>query len=100
MSLVGYFLGRLYKKYTGVVEFKAQDPESLRILVDGRDCTGKARTFALSSTHKVRAAVAEDASFKQWEVSGGLKVEDDRSFETLLEVGGNGTLNGAVGKKY
>jgi hypothetical protein len=96
----GYFLGRLYRKYTGVVEFKSQDDESLRILVDGHDYTGKARTFALSSSHKLRAEAADDASFKDWVAAGKVSLEDDRSFETLMEVNGDGTISGQVGKKY
>ena len=96
----GYFLGRLYQKYTGAVELKSPDLESLRILVDGRDYTNKTRTFALSSTHKVRAEVADDASFKDWQPGGKVSLEDDRSFETLMEVNGDGVLSANVGKKY
>lgn len=96
----GYLIGRLYRKYTRVVRFETQDSGSLRILVDGRDLTGMERTFATTSTHKVRAEVAEDASFKQWAPSGGVKVEDPRSFETDMEVVDDGVLTGEVGKKY
>ena len=96
----GYFLGRLYKKYTHVVEFSSQDVKLLRVVVDRQDCTGKARTFAATSNHKVRAEVAEDASFKEWEATGGITLEDTRSFETVMEVGGDGTLRGVVGPKY
>jgi hypothetical protein len=96
----GYFLGRLYKKYTRVVQFQSQDPESLKVVVDGKDYTGKSRTFALTSSHNVRAEVSEDASFKEWEPSGGIKVEDPRSFESSMEVNGDGVLTGRVGKKY
>jgi hypothetical protein len=96
----GYFVGRLYRKYTRIVQFESQDPESLRILVDRRDFTGKARTFAHTSSHKVRAEVADDASFKEWETTGGVGVEDNRSFETLMEVNGDGVLMARVSKKY
>ena len=96
----GYVVGRLYKKYTRLVTFQSQDEGSLRILVDGRDFTGKARTFAYTSTHKVRAEVADDASFRKWEVSGGISLEDPRSFETAMEVSGDGLLRAQVGKKY
>ena len=68
--------------------------------MDRQDCTGKARTFAATSSHKVRAEVAEDASFKEWEATGGITLEDTRSFETVMEVGGDGTLRGVVGPKY
>jgi len=96
----GYLLGRLYRKYTRLVEFSSQDPELLKVIVDGKDCTGKARTFATTSSHKVRADIAEDASFKEWEASGGIKLEDGRSFETAMEVNDNGSLKGIVGPKY
>jgi len=96
----GYSLGRLYRKYTRVVEFSSQDESLLRVIVDRRDSTGKAKTFATTSSHKVRAVVAEDASFKEWETGGGIKLEDNRSFETAMEVNDNGTLRGIVGPKY
>lgn len=98
--IFGYLLGRLYRKYTRVVEFSSQDVSLLKVLVDGRDVTGKARTFATTSNHKVRAEVAEDASFREWAPSGGVSLEDQRSFETIMEVNGDGSLNAKVGKKY
>jgi len=96
----GFLLGRLYRKYTRRVEFSSQDPLLLKVIVDGRDITGKARTFAATSSHKVRADVAEDASFKEWEPSGGITLEDTRSFETTMEVNGDGSIKGIVGPKY
>jgi hypothetical protein len=96
----GYVVGKLYKKYTRVVKFESKDPNSLRIFVDGKDMTGKERTFATTSTHKVRAEVVEDASFKQWEAAGGVKIEDPRSFETAMEVAGDGQLRAEVSQKY
>ena len=96
----GYFLGRLYKKYTRTVAFESQDPNLLRVLVDGRDFTGKARTFAHTSSHRIRAEVTDDASFREWEPTGGVKLEDPKSFETVMEIEGNGTLKGKVGGKY
>jgi hypothetical protein len=96
----GYLLGRLYKKYTRAVEIASQDEGLLKVFVDGRDYTGKTRTFATTSNHKVRAELANDASFKEWETSGGVALEDARSFETVMEVNGNGTIKGKVGAKY
>jgi hypothetical protein len=96
----GYFLGRLYKKYTRAVTFSSQDTELLRVLVDGSDHTGKTKTFATTSNHKLRAEVSDDASFKEWVPTGGVTLEDSRSFETVMEVNGEGTLSGKVGKKY
>ncbi len=98
--LFGYLLARMYKKYTRSVQFTSQDPELLKILVDSSDCTGKTKTFATTSSHKLRASVADDASFKEWAPSGGVSLEDVRSFETVMEVNGDGTLQGRVGKKY
>ncbi len=98
--IFGYLLGRLYKKYTRLVEFSSQDEGLLRVLVDGRDCTGRARTFATTSSHKVRAEVSEDASFREWQASGGVTLEDPRSFETPMEVNGDGSVKGVVGQKY
>ena len=96
----GYLLGRLYTKYTRKVAFSSQDLELLKVMVDRRDCTGKTRTFATTSSHKVRAEVSDDASFKEWGATGGITLEDPRSFETVMEVNGNGTLTGKVGRKY
>jgi hypothetical protein len=98
--IFGYLFGRLYKKYTRLVEFSSQDKELLRVMVDGRDLTGKKRTFASTSSHKIRAEVSDDASFKEWIPSGGITLEDSRSFETVMEVNGSGTLTGKVGPKY
>ena len=96
----GYVLGRLYKRYTRTVEISSQDPNLLRVVIDGKDTTGKAKTFATTSNHRLRAEVAEDASFKEWEASGGISLEDSRSFETTMEVNDNGKLVGKVGPKY
>lgn len=96
----GYVLGRLYRKYTRPIRFESEDPKLLRILVDGRDLTGKERTFAVTSNHKLRAEVSDDASFKEWQPVGGVALEDNRSFETTMEIGGQGSLKGVVGKKY
>jgi hypothetical protein len=99
-GVFGYVLGRLYTRYTRLVKIESQDQALLRVFVDGRDCTGKARTFAHTSNHKLRAEVADDASFREWQVEGGLSIEDARSFDTVMEVNGTGTLRGIVTKKY
>jgi len=98
--IFGYIFGRLYKKYSRVVEFTSQDGDLLRVMVDGRDYTGKTRTFAATSSHRIRAEVSSDASFKEWTPSGGVTLEDQRSFETIMEVNGDGTVTGKVGTKY
>jgi hypothetical protein len=99
-GVFGYLVSRLYTRYTRVVTFQSQDEGALKVFVDGRNLTGKARTFALTSSHRLRAEVSEDASFREWETTGGVKVEDPRSFETVFEVSGDGLLKAAVGKKY
>ncbi len=99
-GVYGAVLGRLYKRYTRVVRFESVDEASLRVLIDDRDYTGKSSTFAHTSTHRVRADVAGDSSFKGWTVSGGVTVEDPRSFETVMEVKGDGLLKAQGGKKY
>ncbi len=96
----GLLMGKLYSRYTRVVRFESQDPSLLKISVDGRDFTGKVRTFSLKSVHVLRAEVSEDASFKEWTVSGGVTVEDQRSFETEMDVNGDGLLKAQVSKKY
>ena len=99
-ALFGYTLGRFYRRYTRQVGFESEDTTMLRVLVDGRDVTGKWRTFATTSSHRLRAELSEDASFKEWEGSGGVTLEDPRSFETVIEVNGDGSLKGKVSGKY
>ena len=99
-AVYGVLLGSRYRKYTSLITFTSQDDKLLRVIVDGRDLTGKARTFATTSTHQVRAEVADDASFKEWETTGGIKVEDPRSFDTVMEVSGSGQIKAQVGRKY
>jgi hypothetical protein len=96
----GYIVGKLYKRYTRLVSFESEDPELLKVSLDGREVTGKARTLSLTSTHKLTADVAEGSSFKEWVSSGGVSLEDSRSFETTFEVNGDGLVKGRVGRKY
>ncbi len=96
----GFLLGRFYKRYTRIVRFESEDESSLRIMVDRSDFTGKTRTFAHRSSHKVKASEADGSSFKGWTVSGGVIVEDSKSFETSMEVNGDGLLKALVSKKY
>lgn len=99
-AVYGFLLGGRYEKYTSLISFSSLDDKLLRIMVDGRDLTGKSRTFATTSIHQLRAEVAEDASFKEWTTSGGVTVEDARSFDTVIEVNGKGSVSAQVGKKY
>ena len=98
--LFGYVLGRSYRRYTRLVAIDSQDPDLLKVLVDGHDFTGKSRTFAYTSNHKLKAELSDDASFREWEVTGALSVEDPRSFETVVEINGDGALKGIVTRKY
>jgi len=95
----GYYLGRLYRKYTRVVEITSQNPALLKVLVDNSDLTGKSRTFAATSNHKLKALLSDNASFKGWATKGGVTLEDPKSFETVMEINGNGSINGKVSKK-
>ena len=99
-GLYGLVLGRLYSRYTRVVRFESVDDKLVKVIVDGKDYTGKSRTFAHTSAHKVRADVDEGASFKEWIVSGGVTIEDPRSFETVMEVNGDGLLKVQGARKY
>ena len=96
----GFIMARLYRRYTRRVDFESQEPRMLRVMVDGRDLTGKWRTFATTSSHKIRAEVSNDASFTAWEAGGGVSIEDNRSFETVMEVNDDGSLKGIVAAKY
>jgi len=91
-GLFGYILGRLYSRYTRAVRIESAEEKLVKVMVDGKDYTGRIRTFAHTSVHKVRAEIEEGASFKGWNVSGGVTVEDSRSFETIMEVNGDGLL--------
>lgn len=88
----GFLLGTLYRRYTKIVEIGSPSDSQLRIKVDGKDFTGKTRTFATKSVHEVRAEAPEGSSFREWVVSGGVTVEDTRSYETSMEVNGDGLL--------
>ena len=96
----GVILGRFYKRYTRVIQFVSEDESALRIIVGRTDLTGKTSTLAANSTHNIEAKVTEDSSFKGWSVSGGVAVEDAKSFDTTMEVNGDGLLKGLVAKKY
>lgn len=96
----GVILGRFYKRYTRVIQFVSENDSALRIIVGRTDLTGKTNTLAANSTHNIEAKVTDDSSFKGWSVSGGVAVEDAKSFETTMEVNGDGLLKGLVAKKY
>jgi hypothetical protein len=98
--LYGAVLGRLYRSYTRSVRFETTDKNLVRVVIDGNDYTGKSRTFARSSVHRIRAKVAKGTSFREWDVSGGVTVEDSRALETTIEVNGDGLLRAQGGKKH
>jgi len=91
MLTYAVIIAHFYRKYTRVVEFESPNPEKLKITVNGKDYTGKAKTLALHSTHTVRAP-SESGAFKGWLVSGGVSVLDPKSFETTMRVDGDGLL--------
>ena len=84
-------IARFYRRFTRVVEFESSRPDGLKVLVDGRNLTGKKRTFATNSSHKVKAE-GDEKGFRGWLVSGGISVEDPKSFETAFTVTGDGLL--------
>jgi len=94
-----FILGGLYRRYTRSVEFVSQDENSLKIIVDGRNLTGKTRTFHLRSSHEVKGETSGDSTFKEWAISGGVSIEDPRSFKTTIEVNGDGMLKAFSSKK-
>ena len=95
--LYGFVLGRLYERYTRRVKIDSSGIDGLRVTVDGKDLTGRERTFAAKSVHRLRAEVSGGRSFKGWSVSGGVTLDDARSFETEMEVNGNGLVRGEAG---
>ena len=82
------------------MKYESEDGGLLRVVVDGRDTTGRTRTFAATSSHRLRAEVGEGASFREREATGGVTLEDPRPIETVMEVNGEGTLRGRVTTKY
>jgi hypothetical protein len=93
LLVVAYTLiiSRFYRKFTREVAFQSARPKDLKVLVDERNSTGKTKTFALNSTHKVKAD-DDGKGFKEWLVSGGVSVDDPKSFETTFKVEGDGLL--------
>lgn len=96
----GVALGRLYARYTRKVRLEGPAKGEASIMVDGKDFTGRTRTFAVKSVHQLRAEVGGGMSFRGWTVSGGVSVEDQKSFETEMEVNGDGLLKLEVSDKY
>ncbi len=91
MLVYALIIAHFYRKYTREVKFESPHPEKLKILVDGKDFTGRIRTLSIHSTHTVRAP-SESGAFKEWLVSGGVSVLDTKSFETTMRVDGDGLL--------
>ncbi len=95
--LFGVLLGEFYSRYTRTVEISGQGGGT-RVLVDGKNVTGKKRTFSIKSVHEIKAETGDGSSFREWTVSGGVTVDDSKSFETTMEVNGDGSLKAAVKK--
>jgi hypothetical protein len=93
VAMLGFtvILARYYKRFTREVEFQSPNPEALKIVCDGKNYTGKLKTLAVHSTHKIRAP-SESGRFHEWLVSGGVTVLDSKSFETTMRVDGDGLL--------
>ncbi len=88
--LYAAIIARLYRHFTREIEF--QNPaKSVKVLVDGRDVTGKKRTFTVNSNHKLELG-GDQVTFKGWSVSGGLTVKEPKEQKTTLRVTGDGIL--------
>ncbi len=88
--LYAVILARLYRRFTREVEFQTTN-KSTKVMVDRRDVTGKKRTFAMNSNHKLELA-DEQAAFRGWLVSGGLTVKEPKEQKTTFRVTGDGLL--------
>lgn len=86
--LYAAILALLYRRFTREVEF--QGSTTSKIMVDGRDVTGKKRTYTVNSSHKLVAG--DEKTFRGWLVSGGLTVLEPREARTSLQVKGDGVL--------
>jgi len=84
----------VYRRVTREVEFQSQKAGQMKIVMDKRDVTGKKRTFSTNSTHSVEAT-SEGKPFKEWLVSGGVRVNDAREPKTKITVTGDGLLKAA-----
>jgi hypothetical protein len=87
-----YLLALFYKRYTRVVEFSSAGSDPVKILIKGRNLTGKSATFSTRSSHKIVADASGSKVFKEWACSGGVTVEDAKSYETVMRVDGNGMI--------
>ncbi len=86
--LYAAIIASLYRRFTREVEF--QGSPTSKIMVDSRDVTGKKRTYAVNSSHKL--AAGDEKTFRGWLVSGGLTVGEPREVKTSLLVKGDGVL--------
>jgi hypothetical protein len=93
-TIYALLFARLYRRFTREVEFQSQKAALTKIVVDRRDVTGKTRTFSTNSTHSVEA-VSEGKPFKEWLVSGGVRVKDPREAKTKITITGDGLLKAA-----
>jgi hypothetical protein len=91
-------LAFLYKRYTGVVKFPNNGAESLRMILDNKDVTGRSTTLAIGSLHNIRALANQYSAFKEWSFAGNILIEDTKSFDTTMRVSGNGVLRAISGQ--
>jgi hypothetical protein len=87
-----YLLAFFYKRYTRVVEFSSAGSDPVKIMLGRRNVNGKSVTFSTRSSHKIVADASGSKVFKEWAFSGGVTVEDPKSYETIMKVDGNGIL--------
>ncbi len=87
-----FILARFYRRYTRIVEFQSQESDTVRIILGKRNATGKTVTLATRASYKIVADVSGSKLFKEWSYSGGVTVEDPKSYETVMRVDGDGIL--------
>ncbi len=87
-----HILGTFYRRYTWIVEFSTPESDPLEIVVGRKIANGKTLTFSTRSSHRIVARTPESRVFKEWTISGGVSVDDARSYETVFHVEGDGLL--------
>ena len=85
-----FIMARLYRRFTREVEFQSI-PAKGKLFVNGRDMTGRKRTFQVGSNQKVEAE-GEAKAFRGWLVSGGVVVKEPKEPKTSIQVNGDGLL--------
>lgn len=89
-GLYALIMARLYRRFTREVDFQTTVPDA-KVMVDRRNLTGRRRTYAVNSIHKIEASTG-GKPFKVWRVSGGVQVKEPREAKSAILVSGDGIL--------